>query len=141
VSGTKIFITAGEHDFTDNIIHLVLARLPDAPAGTKGISLFIVPKFKVARDGSVGERNAVRCGAIEHKMGINGSPTCVINFDGAQGYLIGQPNKGLMAMFTMMNTARLAVGLQGLAMMDRVTQAARSNASERLQGRSQAGAK
>jgi alkylation response protein AidB-like acyl-CoA dehydrogenase len=141
VSGTKIFITAGEHDFTDNIIHLVLARLPDAPAGTKGISLFIVPKFKVARDGSVGERNAVRCGAIEHKMGINGSPTCVINFDGAQGYLIGQPNKGLMAMFTMMNTARLAVGLQGLAMMDRVTQAARSYASERLQGRSLAGAK
>jgi alkylation response protein AidB-like acyl-CoA dehydrogenase len=141
VSGTKLFITAGEHDVTDNIIHQVLARLPDAPAGTKGISLFIVPKFKVARDGSVGERNAVRCGAIEHKMGINGSPTCVINFDGAQGYLIGQPNKGLMAMFTMMNTARLAVGLQGLAMMDRVTQAARSYASERLQGRSLAGAK
>jgi len=141
VTGTKIFITAGEHDFTDNIIHLVLARLPDAPAGTKGISLFIVPKNKVARDGSMGERNAVRCGAIEHKMGINGSPTCVINFDGAQGYLIGQPNKGLMAMFTMMNTARLAVGLQGLAMMDRVTQGALSYAQERLQGRSLSGAK
>jgi alkylation response protein AidB-like acyl-CoA dehydrogenase len=141
VTGTKIFITAGEHDFTDNIIHLVLARLPDAPAGTKGISLFIVPKMKVARDGSMGERNAVRCGAIEHKMGINGSPTCVINFDGAEGYLIGQPNKGLMAMFTMMNTARLAVGLQGLAMMDRVTQGAMSYARERLQGRSLTGAK
>jgi alkylation response protein AidB-like acyl-CoA dehydrogenase len=141
VSGTKIFITAGEHDFTDNIIHLVLARLPDAPAGTKGISLFIVPKFKVARDGSVGERNAVRCGAIEHKMGINGSPTCVINFDGAQGYLIGQANKGLQAMFTMMNTARLAVGLQGLGMMDRVTQGALAYSRERLQGRSLSGAK
>jgi alkylation response protein AidB-like acyl-CoA dehydrogenase len=141
VSGSKIFITAGEHDFTDNIIHLVLARLPDAPPGTKGISLFIVPKFKVARDGSVGERNAVRCGAIEHKMGINGSPTCVINFDGAQGYLIGQANKGLQAMFTMMNTARLAVGLQGLGMMDRVTQGALSYARERLQGRSLTGAR
>jgi alkylation response protein AidB-like acyl-CoA dehydrogenase len=141
VTGTKIFITAGEHDFTDNIIHLVLARLPDAPAGTKGISLFIVPKFKVARDGSMGERNAVRCGSIEHKMGINGSPTCVINFDGAQGYLIGQPNKGLMAMFTMMNTARLAVGLQGLAMIDHVTQGALAYTRERLQGRSLTGAK
>jgi alkylation response protein AidB-like acyl-CoA dehydrogenase len=108
VSGTKIFITGGEHDFTDNIIHLVLARLPDAPAGVKGISLFIVPKFKVARDGAVGERNKVWCGSIEHKMGIHGSSTCVMNFDGAQGYLIGQPNKGLNAMFTMMNTARLA---------------------------------
>jgi len=141
VSGTKIFITAGEHDFTDNIIHLVLARLPDAPPGTKGISLFIVPKVQVARDGSMGARNAVKCGAIEHKMGINGSPTCVINFDGAQGYLIGHANKGLQAMFTMMNTARLAVGLQGLAMMDRVTQGALAYSRERLQGRSLSGAK
>ena len=124
ISGTKIFITSGEHDFTDNIVHLVLARLPDAPAGTKGISLFIVPKMKVARDGAVGEQNAVRCGSIEHKMGIHGSPTCVMNFDGAQGYLIGQANKGLAAMFTMMNTARLAVGLQGLGLMDRALQGA-----------------
>ena len=141
VSGTKIFITGGEHDFTDNIIHLVLARLPDAPAGVKGISLFIVPKFKVARDGSVGERNKVWCGSIEHKMGIHGSSTCVMNFDGAQGYLIGQPNKGLNAMFTMMNTARLAVGLQGLGLMDRAYQNALAYARDRLQGRAMSGAK
>jgi alkylation response protein AidB-like acyl-CoA dehydrogenase len=141
VSGTKIFITGGEHDFTSNIIHLVLARLPDAPAGVKGISLFIVPKVKVARDGSVGERNAVRCGSIEHKMGIHGSVTCVMNFDGAQGYLIGQPNKGLNAMFTMMNTARLAVGLQGLALIDRAFQNALDYSRDRLQGRSLSGAK
>src|SRR3546814_4904449 len=95
ITGTKIFITAGEHDFTDNIVHLVLARLPDAPPGSKGISTFIVPKRKVGRDGSVGDANAVRCGAIEHKMGIHGSATCVMNFDGAQGYLIGPANKGL----------------------------------------------
>ncbi len=141
ISGTKIFITGGEHDFTDNIIHLVLARLPDAPAGVKGISLFIVPKVKVARDGSIGERNAVRCGSIEHKMGIHGSVTCVMNFDGAQGYLIGQPNKGLNAMFTMMNTARLAVGLQGLALIDRAFQNALDYSRDRLQGRSLSGAK
>lgn len=141
VSGTKIFITGGEHDFTDNIIHLVLARLPDAPAGVKGISLFIVPKVKVARDGTVGERNAVRCGSIEHKMGIHGSVTCVMNFDGAEGYLIGQPNKGLNAMFTMMNTARLAVGLQGLALIDRAYQNALAYSRDRLQGRSLSGAK
>ena len=141
VSGTKIFITGGEHDFTDNIVHLVLARLPDAPAGVKGISLFIVPKVKVARDGSIGERNAVRCGSIEHKMGIHGSVTCVMNFDGAQGYLIGQPNKGLNAMFTMMNTARLAVGLQGLALIDRAFQNALDYSRDRLQGRSLSGAK
>ncbi|MFT3806045.1 acyl-CoA dehydrogenase C-terminal domain-containing protein [Arenimonas sp.] len=141
ISGSKIFITGGEQDFTDNIVHLVLARLPDAPAGTKGISLFIVPKLKVARDGSVGERNAVRCGSIEHKMGIHGSSTCVINFDAAQGYLIAQPNKGLNAMFTMMNTARLAVGIQGLAISDRAFQNALAYSRDRLQMRSLSGAK
>ncbi|MDB6164016.1 MAG: acyl-CoA dehydrogenase, partial [Xanthomonadaceae bacterium] len=141
ITGTKIFITAGEHDFTDNIVHLVLARLPDAPAGSKGISMFIVPKLKVARDGSVGERNAVRCGALEHKMGIHGSATCVMNFDGAQGYLIGEPNKGLAAMFTMMNTARLAVGLQGLGIADRALQNALRYARERLQMRALSGPK
>jgi alkylation response protein AidB-like acyl-CoA dehydrogenase len=141
VSGTKIFITGGEHDFTSNIIHLVLARLPDAPPGVKGISLFIVPKVKVARDGTMGDRNAVWCGSIEHKMGIHGSVTCVMNFDGAQGYLIGQPNKGLNAMFTMMNTARLAVGLQGLALIDRAFQNALDYSRDRLQGRSLSGAK
>jgi alkylation response protein AidB-like acyl-CoA dehydrogenase len=141
ITGTKIFITAGEHDFTDNIVHLVLARLPDAPSGSKGISLFIVPKVKVGRDGAMGERNAVRCGALEHKMGIHGSATCVMNFDDAQGWLIGEPNKGLMAMFTMMNTARLAVGLQGLGLSDRAYQNALRYARERLQMRSLSGAK
>ncbi len=141
ITGTKIFITAGEHDFTDNIVHLVLARLPDAPAGSKGISMFIVPKLRVDRDGKAGERNAVRCGAIEHKMGIHGSATCVMNFDDAQGWLIGEPNKGLAAMFTMMNTARLAVGLQGLGLADRAYQNALRYARERLQMRSLTGAK
>ena len=141
VTGTKIFITAGDHDFTDNIVHLVLARLPDAPAGSKGISLFIVPKLRVDRDGKVGERNGVRCGALEHKMGIHGSATCVMNFDEAQGWLIGEPNKGLMAMFTMMNTARLAVGLQGLGLADRAYQNALRYSRERLQMRALSGAK
>lgn len=141
ITGTKIFITAGEHDFTDNIVHLVLARLPDAPAGSKGISLFVVPKVQVARDGTIGAANAVRCGALEHKMGIHGSATCVMNFDGAQGYLIGQPHKGLMAMFTMMNTARLAVGLQGLGLSDRALQNALTYSRERLQMRALSGAK
>ena len=141
ISGTKIFITAGEHDFTDNIVHLVLARLPDAPKGVKGISLFIVPKFKVGKDGAKGERNGVRCGSIEHKMGLKGSATCVLNFDGAQGWLIGEPHKGLNAMFTMMNTARLAVGLQGLALAERAYQNALAYARERLQMRSLSGAK
>jgi alkylation response protein AidB-like acyl-CoA dehydrogenase len=141
ISGTKIFITGGEHDFTSNIIHLVLARLPDAPAGTKGISLFIVPKNKVARDGSMGTKNAVACGSIEHKMGIHGSVTCLMNFDGAEGYLIGQANKGLNAMFTMMNTARLAVGLQGLGLIDRAFQNALAYSRDRLQMRSLSGAK
>ncbi|MGV8931304.1 MAG: acyl-CoA dehydrogenase C-terminal domain-containing protein [Luteimonas sp.] len=141
ITGTKIFITAGEHDFTDNIVHLVLARLPDAPVGSKGISMFIVPKLRVDRDGAVGQRNGVRCGALEHKMGIHGSATCVLNLDDAQGYLIGEPNKGLAAMFTMMNTARLAVGLQGLGLADRAYQNALRYSRERLQMRSLTGAK
>lgn len=139
IFGTKIFITGGEHDLTDNIVHLVLARLPDAPAGTKGISLFIVPKFKVARDGTVGERNALACGSIEHKMGIKASATCVMNFDGAEAWLIGQPNKGLNAMFIMMNTARLAVGLQGLGLIERAYQNSLAYARERLQMRALTG--
>ncbi len=141
ISGTKIFITAGEHDFVDNILHLVLARLPDAPAGVKGISLFLVPKFKVGRDGKTGARNALACGSIEHKMGIHGSVTCVMNFDGAEGWLVGQANKGLVAMFTMMNTARLAVGLQGLGLTERAYQNSLAYARERLQMRALSGAK
>ncbi len=141
VTGTKIFITAGEHDFTENIVHLVLARLPDAPAGTKGISLFIVPKYKTGKDGKMGERNSLACGSIEHKMGIKGSATCVMNFDAAEGWLIGQPNRGLMAMFTMMNTARLAVGLQGLALIERAYQNSLEYARTRLQMRAMSGAK
>jgi alkylation response protein AidB-like acyl-CoA dehydrogenase len=141
IHGTKIFITGGEHDFTDNIVHLVLARLPDAPPGVKGISLFLVPKLRVARDGTVGAANAVACASIEEKMGIHGSVTCVMNFDGAEGYLIAAPNKGLNAMFTMMNTARLAVGLQGLALADRAFQGALRYSRERLQGRSLGGTK
>ena len=141
VSGTKIFISAGEHDLTENIVHLVLARLPDAPAGVKGISLFIVPKYKTGKDGKMRERNAATCGAIEHKMGIKGSSTCVMNFDAAEGWLIGPPNRGLMAMFTMMNTARLAVGLQGLALIERAYQNSLAYARDRLQMRSLSGAK
>lgn len=141
VTGTKIFITGGEHDLTKNIIHLVLARLPDAPAGSKGISLFIVPKFKTDRAGVKGERNAVHCGSIEHKMGIHGSSTCVMNFDGAQGWLIGEPHRGLAAMFTMMNAARLGVGLQGLGLLERAYQNALAYAKERLQSRSLSGPK
>ncbi|MDR2872743.1 MAG: acyl-CoA dehydrogenase C-terminal domain-containing protein [Xanthomonadaceae bacterium] len=141
VTGTKIFITGGEHDLTENIVHLVLAKLPDAPAGAKGISLFVVPKFKVSRDGVMGERNAVHCGALEHKMGIKASATCVMNFDDAQGYLVGQANKGLYAMFTMMNTARLGVGVQGIGLSERAYQNAVSYARERLQSRSPGGAK
>ena len=141
ITGTKIFITAGEHDLAPNIVHLVLAKLPDAPPGPKGISLFVTPKFKVARDGSTGERNALRCGAIEHKMGIKGSATCVMNFDGAQGWLVGQPHKGLQAMFTMMNTARLGVGLQGLGLSERAYQNALRYARERLQSRALSGTK
>jgi alkylation response protein AidB-like acyl-CoA dehydrogenase len=141
ITGTKIFITAGEHDLTDNIVHLVLARLPDAPPGAKGISLFVTPKFKVARDGTQGERNALHCGSIEHKMGIKASVTCVMNFDGAQGWLVGAPHKGLQAMFTMMNTARLGVGLQGIGLSERAYQNALRYARERLQSRALTGAK
>ena len=141
ITGTKIFITAGEHDLAENILHLVLAKLPDAPVGSRGISLFIVPKFKVDKEGAMGERNAVRCGALEHKMGIHGSATCVMNFDGAEGWLVGEPHKGLMAMFTMMNTARLAVGLQGLGLADRAYQNALAYARERLQMRALSGPK
>lgn len=140
ISGTKIFITGGEHDLTENIIHLVLAKLPGAPAGPKGISLFLVPKFMVNADGSLGSRNTVSCGSIEHKMGIQASATCVINFDEAVGYLIGEPNKGLAAMFTMMNYERLGVGIQGLASGERSYQNAIDYARDRLQSRSPTGA-
>ncbi|MDS9875905.1 acyl-CoA dehydrogenase C-terminal domain-containing protein [Pseudomonas protegens] len=139
ISGTKIFITGGEHDLTENIIHLVLAKLPDAPAGPKGISLFLVPKFMVNADGSLGERNPVTCGSIEHKMGIQASATCVMNFDQAIGYLVGEPNKGLAAMFTMMNYERLGVGIQGLATGERSYQNAIEYARDRLQSRSPTG--
>lgn len=135
ISGSKIFITAGEHDLTSNIIHLVLAKLPDAPAGSRGISLFLVPKFMVDANGQTGERNAVSCGSVEHKMGIHASASCVMNFDGAVGYLIGEPNKGLACMFTMMNYERLAMGSQGLGAAERAYQNALSYAKERLQGR------
>ncbi|WP_374545230.1 acyl-CoA dehydrogenase C-terminal domain-containing protein [Rhodoblastus sp.] len=141
ITGTKIFISAGEHDLADNIIHLVLARLPDAPKGVKGISLFVVPKFLVKPDGSLGARNGVACGSIEHKMGIKASSTCVMNFDDAQGWLIGEPNKGMQAMFAMMNTERLAVGAQGLGLAEGSYQGAATYARERLQGRSLSGAK
>ena len=141
LSGTKIFITAGEHDLTENIVHLVLGRLPDAPAGVKGISLFIVPKFKVGKDGVMGERNTLACGSIEHKMGIKASVTCVMNFEAAEGWLIGEPNKGLAAMFTMMNTARLSVGIQGLGLTEVGYQNSLKYARERLQMRALTGAK
>ncbi|WP_288378932.1 acyl-CoA dehydrogenase C-terminal domain-containing protein, partial [uncultured Massilia sp.] len=139
VTGTKIFITAGEHDLTENIIHLVLAKLPDAPAGSRGISLFLVPKILVDEAGALGARNAVACGSLEHKMGIKGAATCVMNFDGAVGYLVGEVNKGLAAMFTMMNYERLGVGIQGLGSSERSYQNALAYARERLQSRSPAG--
>ncbi|MBV1929522.1 MAG: acyl-CoA dehydrogenase C-terminal domain-containing protein [Gammaproteobacteria bacterium] len=141
ISGTKIFISAGEHDLTENILHLVLAKLPDAPDGIKGISLFLVPKFKVNADGTLGERNNVACGSIEHKMGIHGNSTCVMNFDNAQGHLVGEKHKGMKAMFTMMNMARLAVGMQGLGLAEVSYQNALSYAKDRLQGRSLTGVK
>ncbi|MFA7586617.1 MAG: acyl-CoA dehydrogenase C-terminal domain-containing protein [Novosphingobium sp.] len=139
ITGTKIFISAGEHDLTDNIVHLVLAKLPDAPDSTKGISLFIVPKFIPDAAGVPGERNAVSCGAIEHKMGIHANSTCVLNYDGATGWLVGEENKGLAAMFIMMNAARLGVGIQGLSQAEVAYQNAVAYAAERRQGRALTG--
>jgi acyl-CoA dehydrogenase len=141
ITGTKIFISAGEHDLTDNIIHLVLARVEGAPAGIKGVSLFVVPKFLVNPDGTVGERNGVSCGSIEHKMGIHGNSTCVMNYDSATGWLVGEENKGMQGMFVMMNEARLGVAVQGLAQSEVAYQNAVAYARERLQGRALTGAK
>jgi alkylation response protein AidB-like acyl-CoA dehydrogenase len=135
ITGSKIFISAGEHDLSENIIHLVLAKLPDAPPGTRGISLFVVPKFIPAADGRPGQRNAVTCTALEHKMGIKASATCAMAFDDATGWLVGQPNRGLAAMFTMMNEARLGVGVQGLGVAEIAYQNAVAYARERIQGR------
>jgi alkylation response protein AidB-like acyl-CoA dehydrogenase len=140
LTGQKIFISGGEHDLTPNIVHLVLARIPGAPAGVKGISMFIVPKFLPNPDGDPGRRNALACGKIEEKMGIHGNATCVMNYDGATGFLVGEPNAGLRAMFTMMNEARLAVATQGLAQADAAYQLAATYARERLQGRAATGA-
>ena len=142
ITGTKIFISAGEHDLTENIIHLVLARLPDAPPGIKGISLFVVPKFLPKEEGgsvAAGPRNGIACGSIEHKMGIKASSTCVMNLDGATGWLVGEKHKGMRAMFVMMNTARLGVALQGLGVAEVAYQNAVTYAKDRLQGRSLAG--
>ena len=144
ISGTKIFISAGEHDLTENIIHLVLAKLPDAPEGSRGISLFVVPKFMLKEEGGQlkpGARNGVMCGSIEHKMGIKGSSTCVMNFDSAQGWLVGEPHKGLKAMFTMMNSARLGVAMQGLGIAEVAMQNGLNYAKDRLQMRALDGAK
>ncbi|MCB5945062.1 acyl-CoA dehydrogenase C-terminal domain-containing protein [Acidocella sp. KAb 2-4] len=141
LTGSKIFISAGEHDFTDNIVHLVLARLPDAPPGIKGISLFLVPKFLPDAEGKPGARNGVSCAAIEHKMGIKASATCQMNFDDATGWLVGTPHKGMQAMFVMMNSERLSVGTQGLGLGEAAYQGAVAYARERVQGRSLAGAK
>ena len=135
ITGTKIWISWGEHDLADNIVHLVLARTPEAPPGTKGISMFIVPKFLVDDEGAITDRNGVVCQSIEHKLGIKASPTCVLDYDGATGYLVGEENRGMAYMFTMMNNARLSVGLQGLAVGDRAYQDARQYANERQQGR------
>ena len=135
ISGQKIFITYGEHDFTEQIVHLVLARTPEAPAGTKGISLFVVPKFLVRPDGSLGERNGARCASLEHKLGIHASPTAVMIYDNAVGYLVGEENRGLETMFIMMNAARFGVGLEGVAIAERAFQRALAFARERLQGR------
>lgn len=141
VTGSKIFISAGEHDLTDNIVHLVLARMPDAPPGVKGISMFLVPKFLPGEDGRLGARNGVVCSALEHKMGINGSATCQLSFDDATGWLVGEPHKGMRAMFTMMNSERLSVGIQGLGAAEVAYQSAVAYARERLQGRSPSGVK
>ncbi|TCS36978.1 butyryl-CoA dehydrogenase/hypothetical protein [Paucimonas lemoignei] len=141
LTGSKIFISAGEHDMAENIVHLVLARLPDAPAGTKGISLFLVPKFIPNADGTLGERNPITCGAIEEKMGIHGNATCQMNLDGAVGWIIGEPNRGLQAMFVMMNAARLGVGMQSLGLTEVAYQNAVVYAKDRLQMRSLSGPK
>ncbi len=141
ITGTKIFITGGDHDLAENIIHLVLAKTPDAPAGSRGISLFIVPKFIVNGDGSLGERNTAGPGSIEHKMGIKASATCVMNFDAAKGYLVGKENEGLAAMFVMMNYERLSMGIQGIGASEYAYQNAAQYATDRLQGRSATGAK
>lgn len=141
ISGEKIFISAGEHDMASNIVHIVLARLPGAPKGTKGISLFIVPKFNVNADGSLAERNAVHCGSIEHKMGIHGNATCVLNFDQAKGFLIGPENRGLNCMFTFMNTARIGTAVQGLSASESAFQGALAYAKDRLAMRALSGAK
>ena len=141
ITGTKIFISAGEHDLVENIVHLVLARIDGAPQGTRGISLFVVPKFLPNAEGGVGARNAVSCGSIEEKMGIHGNATCVMNYDGATGWLIGEPNRGLQAMFVMMNEARLGVGVQGLALSEVAYQNAAAYAKQRLAGRALSGAK
>ncbi|MGC3874248.1 acyl-CoA dehydrogenase C-terminal domain-containing protein [Halomonas sp. GXIMD04776] len=141
VSGTKIFISAGEHDLAENIVHLVLAKLPDAPEGSKGISLFVVPKFLPDDDGNTGERNGVTCGSLEHKMGIHANATCVMNFDEAKGFLVGQPHKGLACMFTMMNVARIGVGVQGLGLMEASFQNSLAYARDRLQMRALSGPK
>lgn len=141
VTGTKIFITWGEHDMAENIVHLVLAKLPDAPPGSKGISMFLVPKFLPNEAGELGERNAVNCGSIEKKMGIHGSATCVMNFDGAKGWLVGDQHQGLAAMFTMMNYERLVVGIQGIGVAELSYQGALAYAKERTQGRSPSGTK
>lgn len=141
ITGTKIFITAGEHDLTENIIHLVLAKTPDAPAGSKGISLFVVPKFLVNADGSLGERNKVQAGSIEHKMGIKASATCVMNFDGAKGFMVGAENTGLASMFVMMNYERLTMGLQGIGGAELAYQNAVAYANDRIQGRADSGVK
>ena len=140
ISGSKIFITGGEQELTENIVHLVLAKLPDAPAGAKGISLFLVPKFLPEADGSLGARNGAHCGSIEHKMGIKASATCVMNFDAATGFLVGEPNKGLAAMFTMMNYERLSIGIQGIGCAEASYQNAARYANERLQSRAASGA-
>lgn len=139
ISGSKIFISSGDHDLAENIVHLVLARLPDAPEGSRGISLFVVPKFKVGNDGSIGVLNKVHCGAVEHKMGLKGSATCVMNFDGAEGFLLGPANKGLSCMFTFINKSRLGVAVQGQAQAEGAFQMSRAYAKDRLQGRSPCG--
>ena len=141
ITGTKIFISSGDHDMAENIVHIVLARLPDAPAGTRGISLFAVPKYQVNEQGEAGESNHVICSAIEEKMGIHGNATCVLNFDGATGYLMGEPHQGLPCMFTFMNSARILIAMQGLSHTERALQCAWPYACERLAGRSLSGIK